>query len=116
MYKASKARRNESPLYEYMGKVKDIHKLENQADWEYTLTKQSQILIILPPSTRLIPVWIPSLWQMKVREVVNDFLTGLDEGWVPECVIVLPTVISVQNGNSYCLVGNLLEKTSKLCK
>jgi len=45
---------------------------------------------------------------------VIEPLTGLDEGWVPEGVVVLPTVMSIKHGNGYALVGNLSNKDCKL--
>jgi len=113
MHRMSNAEKNES-LVECMGKVGDAHKFRKQEDWGYALTKQSQLPIIPPHSTRLIPVWVPSLRQTKVREVVIEPLTGLDEGWVPEGVVVLPTVMSIKHGNGYALVGNLSNKDCKL--
>lgn len=54
---------------------------------------------------------------MEVREVVIEPLTGHDEGWVPEGIVILPTVISVKNVNGYALVEKLLDKACKLrCK
>lgn len=36
--RASDVGKNNSPLYQYMGKVKDFHKLKDK-DWGYALTK-----------------------------------------------------------------------------
>lgn len=65
---------------------------------------------------KLLPVWILQLWQVRNQEVLNEPLTGEEDGWVPEGAVSLPITICVKNGKGYALVANLSGKVLRVVK
>lgn len=76
MYRLSRVRVEDHERKENRKDVRHACKSDKEENWGFVLTGKSQIPIIPPRSTRLIPVWIPSLRQSKIQEAVIEPLIG----------------------------------------
>jgi len=114
MYKLSRSGVGEEEVRDYIGDTKRLGQLNLEDNRGFVLTAKSQIPIIPGQTVRLVPVNIPQLKQVKSQEVLVEPLVGSHEGWVPEGIVALPTVVRIEHGKGFALIANLSDNVVKL--
>lgn len=114
MYKLSRAGAGEENVRDYISDINRLGQLNVEDNRGFVLTAKSQIPIIPGQTVRLVPVNIPQLRRVKSQEVLVEPLLGSHEGWVPEGIVALPTVVRIEHGKGFALIANLSGNVVKL--
>ena len=114
MYNLSKTGVTQKEWGNYMAGVRQITSLNKDDNWGYIITRSSKLPVIPGNTMRLIPIYVKQLRKMRKMEVLLEPLTGEDEGWIPEGIILLPTTIETSYGQGLALIANMSENEVKL--